>query len=66
MPINEQDRKSNDELLNDKLIDADVPGFEVTFDPSEAEKLGIFIEGALSEDDAKDSVHHIGSINNGK
>lgn len=41
--------------LREKLIDAMIPGFQVEFDPDEAEKAGAFKEDALSEADALDS-----------
>jgi len=56
----------DDELLDQKLIDAEVPGFEATFDPDEAEQLGVFEEDALSEDDAKESCIDDGSVNHEK
>lgn len=39
-----------------KLLDAWTPGFEVEFDPDEAERVGAFVEDALSEQDAADST----------
>lgn len=42
--------------IRDKLIDAWTPGFQVEFDPDEAERAGAFIEDALSEADAAASV----------
>ncbi len=42
-------------VLNEKLSDAMTPGFEVDFDPDEAERAGAFTEDALSEADALDS-----------
>ena len=41
----------------DKLHDAQTPGYHAEFDPEEAESAGAFVEDALSEDDALDSVH---------
>ena len=41
--------------IKDKLADAMNPGFEVEFDPDEAERVGAFNEDALSEADAWDS-----------
>ena len=41
-----------DAALADKLADAMIPGFEVEFDPDEAERAGAFNEDALSEADA--------------
>ena len=49
-----------DEIIQDKLLDAEIPGFQVEFDPLEAERLGAFEEDALSEQDALDStIDHI-------
>lgn len=42
-------------VLQEKLIDAMIPGFQVEFDPDEAEKAGAFKEDALNEADALDS-----------
>ena len=41
----------------DKLHDAQTPGYHAEFDPEEAESAGAFVEDALSEEDALDSVH---------
>lgn len=35
-----------------KLADANIPGFIVDVDPDEAERLGAFMEDALTEQDA--------------
>ncbi len=43
------------DILSEKEADMMVPGFEVEFSPEEAEKMGAFVEDALSEEDAKDS-----------
>jgi len=43
------------DVLADKLNDAMTPGFEVEFDPEEAERAGAFQEDALTEADALDS-----------
>lgn len=43
------------EVLNEKLRDEQIPGFEVEFDPEEAENAGAFEEDALSEADALES-----------
>lgn len=42
--------------LMEKLSDAATPGYQVEFDPPEAERAGAFVEDALSEDDAIDSA----------
>jgi hypothetical protein len=44
------------EVITDKLLDAEIPGFQAEFDPLEAERLGAFEEDALSEQDALDST----------
>ena len=71
MTIDPKDKVSaqdgvDDEVLAGKLADVEVPGFEATFDPDEAEQLGIFEEDALSEDDAKESCIDDGSVNHEK
>jgi len=44
------------DALHEKLTDAETtPGFEVEFDPEEAEQAGAFEEDALSEADALES-----------
>jgi hypothetical protein len=43
------------EALSEKLTDADTPGYQVEFDPEEAELAGAFIEDAISEQDAIES-----------
>lgn len=44
------------EIIQEKLLDAEIPSFQVEFDPLEAERLGAFTEDALSEQDALDST----------
>ncbi len=44
-----------DAALQDKMSDALVPGFQAEFDPDEADKVGAFVEDALSEQDALES-----------
>ena len=41
--------------LRDKMTDILVPGYEVEFDPEEAEQAGAFTEDALSLHDAAES-----------
>jgi hypothetical protein len=59
--INQQDEvtfndKANaDDALREKLIDALTPGYQVEFDPEEADQAGAFVEDALSEQDAAES-----------
>jgi hypothetical protein len=55
----EDDRQKSSEaaiVLPDKLIDAEVPGYQAEFDPDEAELAGAFVEDALSELDALEST----------
>lgn len=49
---------SKEELVMEKLRDANIPGAVVEFDPDEAEMAGCFIETALSEEDALESVDY--------
>lgn len=44
------------EVLQEKLVDAMIPGYVVEFDPQEATNAGAFIEDALSEQDAAEST----------
>ncbi|HRB45984.1 MAG TPA: conjugal transfer protein TraD [Nitrosomonas sp.] len=46
----------DEEILQQKLLDAQIPGFKAQFDPQEAEMLGAFTEDALNEKDALDSA----------
>ena len=47
-----------DEVIDQKLRDAETPGYEVAFDPDEADKLA-FHEDALSDEDARESVEDL-------
>jgi hypothetical protein len=49
------DLASASAILRDKLADALIPGYQVEFDPEDAEQAGAFVEDALSEQDAMDS-----------
>ncbi len=51
----ETDNPDITEIIQEKLLDAEIPGFQAEFDPLEAERLGAFTEDALSEQDALDS-----------
>ena len=42
--------------LNEKMMDAMTPGYQVECDPDEAERAGAFVEDALSEQDALESA----------
>ena len=44
------------DVMREKLIDMEVPGFQAEFDPDEAERAGAFLEDALSEQDALDGA----------
>lgn len=49
------DQEMKRQLIAQKLVDAQTPGFQAEFDPDEAELLGAFTEDALSEIDAQES-----------
>jgi len=51
--LNDRDMKR--QVIVQKLVDAQTPGFQAEFDPDEAELLGAFKEDALSEVEALDS-----------
>jgi len=53
-----QTELSLDEVIDQKLRDAETPGYEVSFDPDEAEKIA-FHEDALSDEDARESVEDL-------
>lgn len=38
--------------VHEKLLDAHTPGVQIEFDPDEADRVGAFMEDALSEQDA--------------
>ncbi len=44
------------QVIKEKLLDAETPGFEAEFSPDEADSLGAFEETALTEKDALDSM----------
>ena len=55
------------QVIAQKLIDAQTPGFQAEFDPDEAELLGAFTEDALSETEALDSsIDQPDSVNGGQ
>lgn len=49
------DSAAQRQVLELKLSDVQIPGFQAEFDPDEAELLGAFKEDALSELEALDS-----------
>jgi len=48
--------------LREKLNDAATPGYQAEFDPEEAERVGAFIEDALSEQDAAESGDDLAAL----
>ncbi len=52
----ESDNPEIQEVIHQKLLDAQTPGFKAEFEPFEAEMLGAFAEDALNEKDALESV----------
>ncbi|QOJ24439.1 MAG: conjugal transfer protein TraD [Gammaproteobacteria bacterium] len=51
------------EIIQEKLLDAEIPGFQAEFDPLEAERLGAFAEDALNEQDALESnIDHTAEV----
>jgi hypothetical protein len=44
-----------EEIIEQKLREAEIPGCEVEFDPDEAELIA-FKEDALSDEDARESI----------
>ena len=52
------DRELLEQTTNEKLAAiSEVPGFDVEFDPEEAELAGAFQETALSEEDALAAIY---------
>ena len=54
----EQTELTQDEVIDQKLRDAETPGYELSFDTDEAEKIA-FHEDALSDEDARESVEDL-------
>jgi hypothetical protein len=50
------ERFDENQLIEAKFNDALTPGYQVEFSPNEADRAGAFVEDALSEADALDSV----------
>ena len=50
------------EVLREKMADALTPGFEVELDPDEAERVGAFVEDALSDQDAQESTEDLAEL----
>jgi hypothetical protein len=55
MNEDQDEEVSQDDVIGQKLRDAETPGYEAAFDPDEAERIA-FHEDALSDQDASDSV----------
>jgi hypothetical protein len=55
MNKDQDEEVSQDDVISQKLRDAETLGYEVAFDPDEAERIA-FHEDALSDQDARDSV----------
>jgi hypothetical protein len=55
--INQEENRevTPEEIIEQKLREAEIPGCEVEFDPDEVERIA-FHEDALSDDDARDSI----------
>ena len=52
---NNKTEPTMDDVIDQKLREAEIPGHEVEFDPDEAERIA-FREDALSDQDARESV----------
>ena len=55
MNEDQDEEVSQDDVIGKKLRDAETPGYEVAFDPDEAERIA-FREDALSDQAARDSL----------
>jgi hypothetical protein len=53
--INEIYKTDSSSIVDEKLKNALTPGYQVEFDPEEAEEAGAFTEDALNEKDAVES-----------
>ena len=54
--LSAEDHKIMQQVIKEKLLDMETPGFQAEFDPLEADLMGAFEETALTEQDALDSV----------
>lgn len=59
----EEDHKTMNQVIKEKLLDMETPGFQAEFTPDEADLMGAFEETALTEQDALDSVIDMPSSN---
>ena len=55
MDTNQGENTALEESIGRKLLEAEIPGCEVEFDPDEAERIA-FKEDALSDEDARESI----------
>jgi hypothetical protein len=55
MNEDQDEEVSQDDVVGQKLRDAETPGNEIAFDPDEAERIA-FHEDALSDQDARESA----------
>ena len=55
MNEDQKEEVSQDGVIGQRQRDTKTPDYEVAFDPDEAERIA-FVEDALSEQDARDSV----------
>lgn len=55
-------RVAASEAVHEKLEDVLTPGYQVEFDPAEAEQAGAFAEDALSEQDAAASAQDVAAV----
>lgn len=59
------EKKADQIALAEKFFDVMTPGAIVEFDPAEAEQAGAFVEDALNEEDAWDSIIDNGMVEHG-
>lgn len=49
----------SENAITEKMQDLDIVGYEVEFDPEEADTLGAFREDALTKDEALDATEDL-------
>ncbi len=65
------EKTGSDDAMNvtdnfrEKLINAETPGFRAECDPNEADCAGVFVEDALSEEDALDTAIDLNDAQSG-
>jgi hypothetical protein len=60
--LSKDDQTAAAEAVREKLVDVLTPGYQVDFDPAEAEQAGAFHEDALSEQDAAASAEDAAAV----